>query len=58
MPFARQGPRLRRRRLQAGWSQLALSIRARVSRWRLMLVEMGARELDPAELQRIERVPG
>lgn len=42
--------------MAAGLSQLALSIRARVSRWRLHLAERGAVELRLDEVERIAQV--
>ncbi len=47
---------LKGKRVAAGLSQLALSIRARVSRWRIHLAERGALELRMDEVQRIGQV--
>lgn len=56
LPPILTGRGLRRKRVQAGWSQLALSIRSRVSRWRLRLAEYGVVQLREPELRRIQRV--
>jgi transcriptional regulator with XRE-family HTH domain len=47
---------LRRARLEAGLSQLRLSLRAGVSRWRLRLAEEGYCKLRRDELRRIHQV--